>query len=628
VRRLGLIVTSLVAIAVLAGSAAGAAADSKVQLTEAGGVKFPERAFVISLSSGRALTAGDVQVTENGNAVVDETLIPASLVDRRTFGTVLVLDASQSMEGRPIQSAVAAARAFAARRNPNQQLALVTFNGASTVALPFTTSKTKIEAALAHPPKVAYGTFIYDAVARGESLLAQAGIQAGSIVVLSDGADTGSTKTAQSVAAAARAQHVKLYTIGLHSPRFDSSTLVSLARLGGGEYALAQTTKQLAPLFDQLGARLASEYLLRYKSLAGPKVKVHVTVKVAGASSAATAYQTPALPVSIPAPYKPSVAHRFWTSPIVMVLLALLGGAVVALLAVGLLQPKRSQLPSRMAEFVSVPGLQSHARPGLAQAAGPPGPEKDRPSVGFLSRLDEMLEIAQIKASGASLVLWTIVGTAVLVVLIELITASPWYAALGLLAPLLVRGWVQRKLARRRNQFAEQLPDMLQVIASALRSGHSFAGALAVVVESSAEPMKSEMQSVVAAEQLGVPLTQAIGTVAQRMASRDLEQVALVAELQRESGGNAAEVVDRVAETIRERFELRRLVQTLTVQGRMSRWIVSALPIALLAMIQLLNPHYMHPLVSKTVGQVMLALAGLLIIAGSLVIKKIVDIKI
>jgi tight adherence protein B len=149
-----------------------------------------------------------------------------------------------------------------------------------------------------------------------------------------------------------------------------------------------------------------------------------------------------------------------------------------------------------------------------------------------------------------------------------------------------------------------------------------------VVVESSAEPMKSEMQRVVAAEQLGVPLTQAIGVVAERMASRDLEQVALVAELQRESGGNAAEVVDRVAETIRERFELRRLVQTLTVQGRMSRWIVSALPIALLILINLLNPHYMHPLLSHTVGKVMLVFAALLIVAGSLVIKKIVDIKI
>jgi tight adherence protein B len=625
--RRRLILAVLVAAGTLAASAA-AADSSHVDLTEAGGVKFPERAFVIGLSSGRALTAGDVQVTENGNPVVDASLVPASLVNRQTFGTVLVVDASQSMRGSPIETAMAALRAFATRRNPNQQLALITFNGATKVVLPITTSKAQIAAALAQTPTVAYGTYIFDAVARAETLLDSAGIQSGSIVVLSDGADTGSTATSQSVAAAARAHHVKIYTIGLHSPSFDPKTLQSLAALGGGEYALAESTKQLSPLFDQLGARLASEYLLRYKSLAGPAVNVHVAVSVAGAPSVSTSYQTPVLPVSVPAPYHPSVSHRVWTSAIVMVLLALIGGAVVAFLAIGLLQPKRSELPGRMAEFVSVPGLQSRRRRAGAQPGAPGPTENAAVRAGFWAQLDEMLEIAQIRTSGASLVLRTVAGTVVVVVLIYLIAGSLWYAALGLLSPLLVRGWAQRKLARRRSLFAEQLPDMLQVIASALRSGHSFAGALSVVVESSADPMKSEMQHVVADEQLGVPLTQAIGVVAHRMASRDLEQVALVAELQRESGGNAAEVVDRVAETIRERFELRRLIQTLTVQGRMSRWIVSALPVALLFMIQVLNPHYLHPLVSHTVGQVMLVMAGVLIVAGSLVIKKIVDIKV
>ena len=629
-RRGGLILAVFVAAGALAASAV-AATGSQVALTEAGGVKFPERAFVIALPGARSLTAGNVQVTENGQPVVDVTLVPASLVDRRTFGTVLVVDASESMRGAPIRSAMAAARAFAARRNPNQQLALLTFNSSTQVALPFTTSKALITTALAQAPRVAYGTFINDAVARAEQLLGAAGIESGSIVVLSDGADTGSTATARAVTAAARSHHVRLFTIGLHSPSFDSTTLQSLARLGGGEYTLAQSTTQLAPLFDQLGARLASEYLLRYKSLAGPQVAVHVAVSIAGAGNASTAYQTPALSFAAPAPYRPSLSHRFWTSRIVMVLLALLGGAIVALIAIGLLRPRRSELPGRMSEYVSVPALQSRGRRGGAQSSAQ-GPVEETSThdarTGFWARFDENLEIAQIGASGAALVLWTIVGTFVVVLLIDLITGSLWYAALGLLTPLLVRGWAQRKLARRRNQFAEQLPDILQVVSSALRSGHSFAGALSVVVESSAEPMKSEMQRVVADEQLGVPLMQAIGVVAERMASRDLEQVALVAELQREAGGNAAEVVDRVAETIRERFELRRLVQTLTVQGRMSRWIVSALPIALLILISLLNPHYMHPLVSHTVGKVMLVFAALLIVAGSLVIKKIVDIKI
>jgi tight adherence protein B len=140
--------------------------------------------------------------------------------------------------------------------------------------------------------------------------------------------------------------------------------------------------------------------------------------------------------------------------------------------------------------------------------------------------------------------------------------------------------------------------------------------------------MKSEMQQVVADEQLGVPLEKAVAVVVRRMDNRDLEQVALVAELQREAGGNAAEVVDRVAETIRERFELRRLINTLTIQGRMSRWIVSALPVALLVLLSVINPQYIHPLVAHTAGQVLLGFAAAMIVAGSLVIKKIVDIKV
>ena len=140
--------------------------------------------------------------------------------------------------------------------------------------------------------------------------------------------------------------------------------------------------------------------------------------------------------------------------------------------------------------------------------------------------------------------------------------------------------------------------------------------------------MRSEKQRVIADEQLGVSLEDSLGVVSRRMDNRDLEQVALVAELQREAGTNSAEVVDRVAETIRERFELRRLVSTLTVQGRMSRWIVSAIPVVIVLLLQLIDPHYLHPLVAHTGGKIALGFAIAMVVAGSLVIKKIVDIEV
>jgi tight adherence protein B len=125
-----------------------------------------------------------------------------------------------------------------------------------------------------------------------------------------------------------------------------------------------------------------------------------------------------------------------------------------------------------------------------------------------------------------------------------------------------------------------------------------------------------------------VPLENAFQVVADRMASRDLEQVALVARLQRETGGNTAEVLDRVADTVRGRFELRRLVRTLTTQGRMSRWIVSFLPVALLGIISVLNPKYISPLFETTVGRVLLVFAAVMVVTGSLVIKRIINIKV
>ena len=192
----------------------------------------------------------------------------------------------------------------------------------------------------------------------------------------------------------------------------------------------------------------------------------------------------------------------------------------------------------------------------------------------------------------------------------------------------IVRDLVRRKLKKVRDDFAEQLPDNLQVLASALRAGHSFVGALAVVAADAPEPARREFQRVVADDQLGVPIDVSLREAAGRMASTELEQVGLLAELQRTSGGNMAEVLESVVETIRERFDLRRLVKTLTAQGRMARWILTLLPVFLALAISLLNPSYMSPLFATTPGQVLVSLATIMVVTGSLVIKRIVNIKV
>lgn len=624
-KRLALIAAALLASALAAGMGTAAAANSGPTVVEAKGPAFPVRTYVLSLPTSQKLSVGDVNVTENRGPVAETLLVPASQTSKKTFGVVLLIDTSYSMTGKPIAAAIAAAQAFAARRNPNEQLGLIEYNRQATTKLDLTNSSANIADALASPPAIDTGTHIYGAVAQAEAMLARNHIRSGSIVVLSDGQEHGQdTKTLAQVAEAARKANTKIYTIGLDDQTYKPGTLKALAAAGHGEYTKA-TAKQLAPLFDQLSQQISNEYVLQYKSLIGFEKPVRVVVNVRGVGTTATGYRTPPSPVTnaTPPPYKPSIANRIESSSITMIVLALLVAGVIALLVIGLLQPKRSGLPARMAEFVSIRGLQKDK----GEATVATTDETDE-SPDFWTRFQETLEIANIKTSPETIVAGTIVLTALTFLLIYAGTGSPWWALFALAIPYFAREWVLRTLARRRTRFAEQLPDALQVIASALRSGHSLAGALAVVVESASEPMKSEMQRVVADEQRGVPMQQSLAVVAERMESRDVEQLALVAELQREAGGNAAEVVDRVAETVRERFDLKRLIATLTMQGRMSRWIVSALPIVIVLAVLLENKHYFHPLISTLGGRIIIGFAVAWAVAGSFAIKKIVEIEV
>jgi tight adherence protein B len=216
----------------------------------------------------------------------------------------------------------------------------------------------------------------------------------------------------------------------------------------------------------------------------------------------------------------------------------------------------------------------------------------------------------------------------VIIVFVGFLLSVPLLAMLGLGAQLVAHAIVRRKVKSVRDEFAVQFPASLQVLASALRAGHSFNGALGVVVENAHEPARSEMARVVRDDRLGVLPEDAIRRLARRMANRDVEQVALLAELQRTSGGNSAEVLDTVVATIRERAEIRGLVRTLTAQGRMARWILTGLPIFLAIFLWVTHPDVMNNFVTSAGGQVMLTIATAMVVAGSLVIQRIVDIDV
>lgn len=246
----------------------------------------------------------------------------------------------------------------------------------------------------------------------------------------------------------------------------------------------------------------------------------------------------------------------------------------------------------------------------------------------LLTRLRAEMEVAEVNIGLEQLVAIVIAATILVGWLLATKTKSPVAAALALFVPVGANIVIRTLASRQRRKFSEQLPDNLQVIASAMRSGQTFVGALKAVLEDAPEPSRRELRKAVLDEQLGVPLADALGQVTERMKSEDFKHVAIVASLQRETGGNTAEVLDLVAETVRQRIEIRRLVRGLTAQGRLSGGILAMLPVALLIFISTINPNYVHPLFHTTYGLIALGVGLGLVVTGALVIRKIIQIKI
>jgi tight adherence protein B len=219
--------------------------------------------------------------------------------------------------------------------------------------------------------------------------------------------------------------------------------------------------------------------------------------------------------------------------------------------------------------------------------------------------------------------------TALMAIAVLAVVGSAVLAVLALLAgPLVVWTRLRRTVAKQRRQFAEQLADSIQVVASAMRTGNSFAGAIAQLVENAPEPTASEFRRVIADERLGVPIEQALGTIVERMQNRDLQQVTLVSVIQRETGGNGAEALDRVVGNIRAKDDIRRLVRVLTSQGRLAQAVLTALPVLTLIVLRVIGGSTMDPLFDTGIGRALLGVALLLVICGGLWIGRIVKVRV
>ncbi len=244
-------------------------------------------------------------------------------------------------------------------------------------------------------------------------------------------------------------------------------------------------------------------------------------------------------------------------------------------------------------------------------------------------RLRTLLYQANLKWTTAGLLFMCIAFCVVPGYLLYLRTGTIIFALLGGLVlgstPILYVFHMRRK---RFNRFEQELPEALDLMVSALRAGHSLVSALGLVARESPDPIGGEFRICFDEQNYGLELRTALNNLVTRAPLQDLRIVVTAVLIQKESGGNLAEVLDKTAYVIRERYRLKKQVLVHTAQGRLTGWILSLLPVVLGLALYLVNPKTMSVLWTRPIGLKLLYAAGALTITGALVIRKIVNMEV
>lgn len=311
-----------------------------------------------------------------------------------------------------------------------------------------------------------------------------------------------------------------------------------------------------------------------------------------------------------------------WISSHLLTIAGITGAISFAMIMLLLLRPDIRQVPlARRRPF------ETERRTALTVAAERLASGVDRALSRRGNSLSERLDIAGVRLPVAHVVILTFSAVIVMGAL-SLLMGAPVFAVLFVpLIPGAISVWVSMRISKRRANFALQLDETAQMLAGSLRSGYSFPQAMLTVGKEAASPTNDEFVRMSNELRVGRPLADAMEHTAKRMESEDFAWIGQAVAINREVGGNLADVLDNVAHTIRQRAQLRRQVAALSSEGKLSAIILVALPFVMVAFLSLANPSYIGLLFNRPVGWVMIAVACGLLIAGTLWLRKTVQIK-
>lgn len=639
--RLGALMVGLAAAACLLGvvgvvGSAGAAEDPPPSLTVQ---KVDARGDEVNAFGN--LVGGDAQrlrAKVNGKDVAADVVAGSDL----PLDAVVVLDNSASLGNATVQLAKQSLVPLLPGKGITRSLALVTTGGGASVAIGSTTSAEAFQTALDDVEPVG-ASLTWDGLVRAADIIGSDGSAQQNIILFSASTPQVGTATAATAQGAMSQAGAQLNAVVI--PRgADLEAIDNMVASLGGSVTMAADEEGLDEAVDSLAVQLQGRFVLRYPST-GSSSSTNLTVS-AGKLSTTVAYvpgttKSGAANLAPPVSVSPSITERILGNPLGLILIVLIGFGAVALFIWTLLNmvlPSSDNLNRRLkvyedpygesGEEADDPADSSHTTVPIIQRAveftGDVAQKR-----GVLEKLEGDLERANLPLRGAEALFFLSVGVLLLSLLTFALTRSLIPVLIVAAAAVLIpRAVLSIAVRRRCRAFEQQLPDTLTLMAGTLRAGYSIGQGFEAVSTEIPDPMGRELRRVVTETRLGRPLDEALESVADRMKSDDFSWAVMAIRIQREVGGNLAELLVTVAETMTQRERLRRDVATLTAEGKMSAIVLGFLPPALGLVMWAINPAYMQKLMTPGLGYILLGLGLVSMLIGFAWMKKIITIEV
>jgi tight adherence protein B len=407
--------------------------------------------------------------------------------------------------------------------------------------------------------------------------------------------------------------------------------LQQLASATGGSASQATDSAALSSVYDTISADLGSSYTYMYQSTVAPGAPLELKLSAPGYTAATEQLKAPGTFVS---PSKSSGGLSLPNTAAGRMLIAGIVGLFVLFAAVFIMSARPDVIVhKRIAPYTETKRAVAsdeaeETRISLLHQLFI-STERIIGSMNFWKRMSATLEQADLPLRTAELFYIQMAAAMLAGFVMAFLLGHRGLLALGALvvggiAPVL---YVRFKAKKRLSMFENQLPETLITMAASLKAGHAFNQAVQMCVQEGAEPTAKEFSRVVAEIQLGAQSEVALEAMAQRMNSYNFGFVVMAVNIQRTVGGSLADILDMVSDTVRQRQQFEKKVKALTAQGRMSAYVLIAMPFLMGLAIFALNPSYMSILFTSTIGQVMIAGSLVMMGIGSMIIRKIVSFK-